>query len=152
TATSRDTPAAGRADRGVPGGQDAAHGGELGDVGLVAGAGVPGQRDAAVAGDDQARAGQPQVGPLLPGPAALGDRGALAAGIDEGGEAGHVRGDGGAARAGRIDDGQRDPAGDLLQNLQADGVHRVPEPAGGQRRPADPGEPAGPGGGPAAGG
>ncbi len=135
--------AAGSADRGVPGGHDVDHGGELGDVGLVAGVGVPGQRDAAVAGDDQAQAGQPQVGALLLGLAPLGDRGALVAGIDESGEVGHVQGDGGAVHAGRIDDGQRDPAGDLLQLLQADGVHRVPEPAVVQRRRADPGEPAG---------
>jgi len=126
----------------VPGGQDVNHG-ELRDVGLVAGIGVPGQRDPAVAGDHQAQAHQAQVGALLLGLPALGDRGALVAGIDEGGEVGHVQGDGGAVHAGRIDDSQCDLAGDLLQFLQADGVHRVPEPAVIQRRRADPGEPAG---------
>ena len=132
---------AGGADRGMPGGQDADHGGELGDVGLVAGVGVPGQRNAAVPGDDQAQADQAQVGALLLGLPALGDRGALVAGIDEGGEVGHVQGDRGAVHAGRADDGQRDPVADFTQFLQADGVHRVPEPAMIQRRRADPGEP-----------
>ena len=127
----------------MPGAQRPDQGGELGDVGLVAGVGAPGQRDPAVAGDDQAQADQAQVGALLLGLPALGDRGALVAGIDEGGEVGHVQGHGGAVHAGRIDDGQRDPAGDLLQLLQAHGVHRVPEPAVIQRRRADPGEPAG---------
>ena len=65
--------AAGSADRGVPGGQHVDHGGELGDLGLVAGVGVPGQRDAAVAGDHQAQARQAQVGEPLPGLAALGE-------------------------------------------------------------------------------
>src|ERR1019366_5368744 len=88
--------AAGGADRLVPAGQRVDQCGGPGDGGLCAGVGVPGQRDAAVAGDDQAQAYQAQVGALLLGLPALGDRGALVAGIDEGGEVGHVQGDGGA--------------------------------------------------------
>ncbi len=67
---------------------------------------------------------------LMLGLAALGDRGAFVAGIDEGGEVGHVRGDGGAVHAGRIADRQRDPAGDLLQLLQADGTASRPRTGG----------------------
>jgi hypothetical protein len=37
----------------------------LGHVKPVAGVGVPGQRDAAVPGDDQSQAGQPEVGAFL---------------------------------------------------------------------------------------
>ena len=46
------------AQRAVAAGQFIDHGGELGDVGLVAGVGVGEQGDAAVAGDDQAEADQ----------------------------------------------------------------------------------------------
>jgi hypothetical protein len=61
--------------------------------GLSPGQAVPGQRDPAVAGDDQAQAHQPQVGALLLGLAPLRDRRPLVAGIDEGREVRHVQGD-----------------------------------------------------------
>ena len=62
------------ADRLVLAEQLVDHGGELGDVGPVAGVGVPGQRDPAVPGDHQAQADQPQVGAFLLGLAPLRDR------------------------------------------------------------------------------
>lgn len=46
----------------VPGGEGRDHLRELGDVGLVPRVGVRQQRDAAVAGDHQPQADQPQVG------------------------------------------------------------------------------------------
>ena len=48
--------------------------GELGDIGPVAGVGVPGQRDPAVPGDHQPGPDDPQVRSLLLGVAPLGDR------------------------------------------------------------------------------
>jgi hypothetical protein len=60
------------AEGGVAAGQLIDHGGELRDAGLVAGIGVGGQWDAAVAGDHQAEADQAQVEPFLFGLAALG--------------------------------------------------------------------------------
>jgi hypothetical protein len=56
---------AGRSDRLVPGLQLPDHVRELGDVGPVAGVGVPGQRDPAVPGDHQAQPDQPQVDAFL---------------------------------------------------------------------------------------
>ncbi len=138
--------AAGGADLGMPAGQRIDHGLELGDVGLVAWVGVPGQRDPAVAGDHQAQPGQPQVGALLLGLAALGDRRLLVAGIDEGGEVGHVQGHRRAVQPGCTHDPQRDRLADLLQLLQPDGVHRSPEPPVIQHAGADPGEPVARGG------
>ncbi len=52
---------------GVPGGQGRDHLRELGDAGLVPGVGVRQQQDAAVAGDHQAEADQPQVRAFLLG-------------------------------------------------------------------------------------
>ena len=72
------------------GGQLVDHLGELGDIGLVAGIGVGDQRDAAVDGNDQAKADQAQIGPFLLGVAPLGDRGAVVGGVDVGGEVRHV--------------------------------------------------------------
>ena len=63
------------ADRLVAAAQLVDHGRELGDVGLVAGVGMPGQRDPAVPGDDQAQPDQPQVAAFLLGLAPLRDRG-----------------------------------------------------------------------------
>ena len=117
------------------------HGGELGDVRPVAGVGVPGQRDPAVPGDDQAQPHQPQVGALLLGLAALRDRGFAVRGVDEGGEVRHVQRHRRAVQPGLVHDRQRDPAADLGQVLQRDGVHRVPEPPVIQHRPGNPGEP-----------
>ena len=55
-------------------------------------------------------------------------------GAGEGGEVGHVQGRRRAVQPELRDDPQRDAAADLLQLLQGDGVHRVPEPAVIQRR------------------
>ncbi len=125
----------------MPAAELADHRGELGDVGLVAGVGVPGQRDPAVAGDHQAQADQPQVGAFLLGLAALGHWRLLVPGADEGGEVGHVQGHRGAVQPVTAHDRHRDPRADLLQLIQGDGVHRVPEPAVIQRAGGDPGEP-----------
>jgi hypothetical protein len=81
----------GGADRGVPGRQLVDHVRELGDVGFVAGVGVPGQRDAAVPGDHQAQADQAKIGALLLRLAPLADRRLVVGGVDEGGEVGHVQ-------------------------------------------------------------
>ncbi len=54
------------------------------------GAGVPGQRDPAVVGDDQAQAGEAQAGAFLPGLAPLRGRRLLIAGVGEGREVRHV--------------------------------------------------------------
>ena len=117
------------------------HAGELGDVGLVAGVGVPGQRDPAVPGDDQPEPDQPQVRPLLLGFPALRDRRLAVGGGDEGGEVGHVQRHARHVRPRDLHDPCRDLPGGLLQLLQGDGVHRVPEPAVIQRGGADLGEP-----------
>ena len=66
-------------------------GAELGDVGPVAGVGVADHRHPAVAGDHQRQPDQPQIGAFLLGLAALRDRRPLVAGVDEGGEVGHVQ-------------------------------------------------------------
>ena len=87
----------------MPGGQDREHLRELGDVRLAAGVGMRKQRDAAVPGDHQAQADQPQVRAFLLGLAALRDRHPGVAGVDEGGEIRHVQRHRAAcpARAGR---------------------------------------------------
>ncbi len=142
--TGRDASRCG--DRLVLAAQLAGHGGELGDVGPVAGVGVPGQRDPAVPGDHQAQAHQPQVGALLLGLAALRHRRLAVAGIDEGREVGHVQRHRRAVHAGGLHDPHGELAGDLCQLPEGDGVHRIPEPAVIQRRGGDLGEPAGGGG------
>ena len=80
------------------------HVGELGDVGAVAGVGVPDQRDPAVPGDDQAEPDQAQVGAFLLGLAPLRDRRLVVAGVDEGGEVGHVQRHAGHVQAEGPDD------------------------------------------------
>jgi DNA-binding transcriptional ArsR family regulator len=113
---------AGRPRRRPPGTgclQLADHGGELGDVGPVAGVGVPGQRDPAVPGDDQAQTDQPQVRAFLLGLAPLRDRRLAVPGVDERGEVRHVQRHRRAVHPGCLHDPHRDPAGDLLQLLQA---------------------------------
>ena len=128
-------------DRLVLAAELADHRGELGDVGPVAGVGVPGQRDPPVAGDHQAQAHQPQVRALLPGLAPLRDRRLLVRRVDERGEVGHVQRHRGHIHPGCFHDAQRDLAAGLLQLLQRDGMHRVPEPPVIQRRSRNPGEP-----------
>ncbi len=87
----------------VAAGQFIDHGSELGDVGLVAGVGVGEQRDAAVAGDDQAEADQAQVEAFLFGLAALGQRRTGVGRVDEGREVGHVQREGGDVQPERGD-------------------------------------------------
>jgi hypothetical protein len=106
--------AAGRgSDRLVLAAELADHRGELGGIRPVAGVSVPGQRDPAVAGDYQAQADDPQVGPLLLGLAALGNRRLAVRRVDEGGEVGHVQGHRRAVQPGQV----RDPHGDRLADL-----------------------------------
>jgi hypothetical protein len=109
--------AGGGADRLVPGAELADQGGELGDVGPVARVGPPGQRDAAVAGNDQAQPDQPQVGALLLGLAALRDRRLAVRRVDEGGEVGQVQRHRRAVQLERLHDRQRDTVADLLQGF-----------------------------------
>lgn len=74
------------------------------DVGPVTGVGVPGHWEAAVARDHQPEPDQSQVGALLFGlAAALRDPRFLVRGGDEGGEVGHVKGDGGDVHTGDVD-------------------------------------------------
>ena len=132
----------------MPGGQGGDHVRELGDVGLVAGVGVREQRDPAVAGDHQPQSDQPQVGAFLFGLAALRDRRLVVAGVDEGGEVGHVQ----RHRTGVEPEPGAHRGRQLLldprQSLQRHRVHRVPEPAVIQRRGRDLGEPVRRGGAP----
>jgi len=74
----------------VAGDQCVDHGSELGDVGPVAGVGVAEYRHAPVAGYHQRQTDQAQVAAFLFGPPALSNRRLLVAGVDEGGEVGHV--------------------------------------------------------------
>ncbi len=69
------------------------HARELGDIGLVAGIGMPGQRDPAVPGDHQAQPRQPQVRPFLLGLAPLRDRRLAVRRAGERGEVRHVQSD-----------------------------------------------------------
>jgi hypothetical protein len=126
------------AEGAVAAGQLVEDGAELGDVGLVARVGVGGQRDAAVAGDDQAEADQAQVEPFLLGLAPLGQRGARVGGVDERGEVGHVQREGGDVQAEGGDGAQRDPPLDLGQRLGAQPAGGVPVSAGVQCRGAGP--------------
>ena len=128
--------AAGGADRGVPGGQMTIMAGNCVTSGLSPGSscqvsGIPPSRVTTRPGH------QAQVGALLLGLPALGDRCALVAGIDEGGEVGHVQGDGGAVHAGRIDDGQRDRR-EISSSSPGRRRASRPEPAVIQRRRAIP--------------
>ena len=100
---------------------------ELGDVGLVARVGVADEGDAAVGGDDEAEPADAQVGPLLLGVAALGDRGTLVARVDPGGEVRHVEHEPREVDREGLDHPRDDATLDLGQVLLADRVHRVPE-------------------------
>ena len=102
---------------------------ELGDVGPVAGIGVADHRHPAVAGDHQRQPDQPQVGAFLFGLAALRDRRALVAGVDEGGEVGHVQHQPGQVQPELGDHPPSQPGLDRAQLALAEAVHRVPEPA-----------------------
>ncbi len=125
----------------MAGPQEVDHGGELGDVGAVAGVGVGDQRDTAVAGDDQAEPDQTQIGAFLFGLAALGDRRLGVAGVDVGGEVGHVQRQRGQVEVEGLDHGHGEPVLDLGELLQGDRVHRIPEPAMVQYHRGNPGEP-----------
>ena len=103
--------------------------GELGDVGPVPGIGVADHRHPAVAGDHQRQPDQPQVGAFLFGLAALRDRRALVAGVDEGGEVGHVQRQPGQVEPELGDHRAAEPGLDLPQLHLPEAVHRVPEPA-----------------------
>jgi hypothetical protein len=105
------------------------HGGELGDIRAVAGVGVRDDRDAAVAGDHQCQADQPQIGAFLLGLAALGDRRPLVGRVDVGGEVGHVQGHTGQVQAIPVDHAAVHRRLDGAQVVLAEQVHRVPEPA-----------------------
>ena len=102
---------------------------------------MPGQRDPAVPGDDQAQPDQPQVRAFLLGLAPLRDRRLAVAGVNVRGEVSHVQRHRGHVHARGLHDLHRDRAGDLLQLLQGDVVHRVPEPPVIQRGGGDLGEP-----------
>ena len=102
------------------------------------------ERDAAVGGDDEPETEDAQVGPLLLGMAALGDRSTLVPRVDPGGEVCHVEHEARAVYREGPDHLGHDAALDLLDLLLADLVHRVPkapvaERAGGQAQPALPG-------------
>jgi hypothetical protein len=104
-------------------------GGELGDVGTVARVSARDHRHAAVAGDHQRQPSQPQVMTFLLGPAALGDRGPGIAGIDEGGEVGHIQHQGRQVQGEPLRHCPAEPAFNLGQPRRRDGIHGVPEPA-----------------------
>ena len=125
----------------MPGGQGLDHVRELGDVRLAAGVGVAQQRDAAVAGDHQAQADQPQVRALLLGLAPLRDGRPGVAGIDERGEVRHVQGHRAGVQPEPGARRQRQLLLDPRQCVQRHRVECVPEPAVIQRRGADLGEP-----------
>ena len=114
---------------------------ELGDVRLVAGVGMPGQRDPAVTGDHQAQPDQPQVAAFLLRLAPLRDRGLRVRGGDEGREVGHVQRHRGDIDPADLDQPQRDRLADPLQLLRGDRVHGVPEPPVVQGAGTDLGEP-----------
>ncbi len=125
----------GGGDRPVAGHQLIDDVGEHLHVVVVAGVGVADQRDPAVAGDDHAQPDQPQVGALLLGVPALGDRRLLIAGIDVGGEVGHVQRHAGKAEAELGRHRRRQPPLDPGQRRLVQQVHRIPEPPVVQRRP-----------------
>ncbi len=109
---------------------------------------MPDQGDAAIAGDDQAQADQPQIGAFLFCLAALGDIGVGVGGVDERGEVGHVEGHGGGVEVEAVDDAYREAGEDLGELGGGDRVHGVPELAVLQRPGADLGESVSGGGGP----
>jgi hypothetical protein len=126
---------------GVSGRESGDHGRELGDVGLVARVGVGQQRDAAGAGDDEPEPDQAQIGSFLFRLAPLRDRRSGVAGVDEGGEVGHVQGHRAGVQGEPVDHRQRQLLLDPGQGLDRERVHRVPEPPVVQRGDADLGEP-----------
>jgi hypothetical protein len=117
-----------------PGGQLFEHQRELGDVGPVTGVGVRQQRDAAIAGDDQAQTDQPQVRAFLLGFPALGDGCLVVAGVDVGGEVRHVQDQPGQVQAVVRDDPGTQLGLDRGQVRLGQPVHHLPEPAVVQRR------------------
>src|SRR5665647_3969474 len=97
--------------------------------GAVAGVGVAGDGDRAVAGHGQGEPDQAQVIALLLGVAPLGDRGPVVARVDERGEVRHVQREAGQVQAELGDHrlADRPLRGRELGGVQR--VHRIPEPA-----------------------
>lgn len=115
--------------------------GELGDVGLVAGVGTGQDRDAAVAGGHHRQADQAQVDAFLLGLAALGQVRLVVAGVDEGGEVGHVEDQPRKVQAERGDHAAAQLRLDLCQRVLLQQVHGLPEAAvvhGGDRHLGEP--------------
>src|ERR1019366_3936101 len=142
------TVAVGVQEGGVAGGQFVEYLTKLGDVGAVPGVGVAGDRDGAVAGDDQGEPDQSQVVSFLFGVAAFGDRGSVACGVDERREVRHVQCQPGQVQAelGGHRGGDSGFGGGELGGVQV--VHGVPEPAVVGRGDGNLGEPRAGGGGP----
>jgi hypothetical protein len=143
-----DRQAAGVGQGGVAGGEFIDDGGELGDVGPVSGVGVPGHRDPAVTGDDQAETDQAQVVAFLLGVPALGDRCLGVARVDERREVRHVQRERGQIQVELADHPRGDRPFRVHQGGLVEVVHRVPEVAVVARRRVDLGESGSGGGGP----
>jgi len=92
------------------------------------------QRDAAVAGDDQAEPDQTKIGAFLFRPAALCDRGTGVGGVDVGRQVRHVQHQRGQIQPELGDHSSTNTSFDLDQHVGVDGVHCRPESAVIQRR------------------